>query len=64
MPAAPLTSAQSSAVATAAVLLQQERLAEAANTVVPIIQAGCRHPDPLMIYSTACEQLGHGAVVA
>jgi len=58
MPAAPLTSEQSNIVAEAARLLEQGRAAEAANAVAPLIQAGCRHADALMIYSTACEQLG------
>jgi len=58
MSAAPLTAEQSSAVANAAQLLEQGRAAEAANVVAPLIRAGCRHPDPLMIYSVACERLG------
>jgi tetratricopeptide (TPR) repeat protein len=58
MPAAPLTSEQSSVVAGAARLLEQGRAVEAANAVEPLIEAGCRHPDALMIYSAACEQLG------
>src|SRR5512146_1660469 len=58
MPAAPLTLEQSSAVASAAALLEQGRASEAANAVAPIIRDGCCHPDPLMIYSVACEQLG------
>ena len=58
MPAAPLTPAQLSAVGEAAQLLEQGRAAEAANAVALLIRDGCRHPDPLMIYSAACEQLG------
>ena len=58
MPAAPLTLEQSSAVASAAALLEQGRASEAINVVAPIIRDGCFHPDPLMIYSVACEQLG------
>ena len=58
MPAAPLTQTQSSAVANAARLLEQGRAAEAADAVAPVIRSGCLHPDPLMIYSAACEQLG------
>lgn len=58
MPAAPLTPQQSSVVGDAAHLLEQGRPADAANAVAPIIRNGCRHPDPLMIYSSACEQLG------
>lgn len=55
---APLTPEQSSVAAKAAHLLEQGRAAEAANAVAPLIRQGCRHPDPLMIYSAACEQLG------
>jgi tetratricopeptide (TPR) repeat protein len=58
MPAAALTPEQSSVVANAARLLEQERAAEAANLVAPLIRAGCHHPDPLMIYSAAYEALG------
>jgi tetratricopeptide (TPR) repeat protein len=58
MPAAPLTPEQSSTVASAARLLEQGRANEAANAVTSLLGEGCRHPDALMIYSAACEQMG------
>ena len=58
MPAAPLTSAETNAVADAARLLEHGRSAEAADAVAAIVRGGSRHPDALMIYSAACEQLG------
>src|SRR5947208_8174800 len=58
MSAAPLTPAQWSLVADAAQLLEHGRAQDAAAEVAPLITAGCRHPDPLMIYAVASEQLG------
>ena len=58
MPGAPLTPVQSTVVANAARLLEDGRAADAANAISPLIGQGCRHPDALMVYSAACEQLG------
>ncbi|WP_309662267.1 putative 2OG-Fe(II) oxygenase [Sphingomonas sp.] len=58
MLATPLTAAELATVARAANLLKAGRAREAAAAVTPIINAGSRHADPLMIYCAACEQLG------
>jgi tetratricopeptide (TPR) repeat protein len=58
MPVAPLTPDQATQVAEAARLLESRRPREAAEAVAQIVADGCSHPDPLMIYSMACEQLG------
>ncbi|HVM23516.1 MAG TPA: tetratricopeptide repeat protein [Sphingomicrobium sp.] len=45
-------------IAEAVRLLEQNRLAEAAARVVPLLESGNRDPDLLMLYATICERSG------
>ena len=55
---APLGQAEARTLAQAGEYLGAGRAQDAAAAVTPLIAAGNRHPDLLMIYSAACERLG------
>src|SRR5256885_11214656 len=58
MPAPPLSAAEREALAEAASLLERGNPRPAAERLAPLILGGCRDPDLLLTYSTACEQAG------
>ena len=59
MPTAPLKPEEARALKSAAASLNADRAQDAAAEVKPLIAAGSRHPDLLMLYSAACERLGN-----
>ena len=59
MPAPPLTTEETAALAEAGELLAAGRAYEAAAKLGPLIRGGCRNPDLLMAFSVASEQLGN-----
>lgn len=53
-----LSLSESAALSDAARLLECGQAENAANRVAPLIVAGSRHPDVLLVYSAACERIG------
>src|SRR4029079_14575631 len=58
---APLTPEEARALQSAAQSLNAGRARDAASQVKPLIVAGSRDPDLLMLYSAACERLGNAS---
>lgn len=58
MTQSPLGQDESRTLAQAAQFLNAGKAEQAASAVAPLIVAGNRHPDVLMLYSVACERLG------